>query len=707
VNRKNRPSGDAADLREQAEELAREKAAQSPEYFETLSQKQIKQTLHELRVHQIELEMQNDELRRAQEELEITRERYFDLYDMAPIGYITTDEKGLILGVNLTFAKLLGIARGTLLKKPFTSYVARDDQYIYYQHRKMLFETSKPQSCELRMVRQDKTPIWVRLDTALAQNSDGTPACRVMVGDITERKIAELKIAESEQRFRQLSENIDLVFWLTDWTEKKLLYVNPAYETVFGMTVKSAYADRTGWKKAIHPDDLEYVGSEFQSHAAKGEHLEMDYRILCDGKVKWIRERALPLRDGNGLVVQYINVAEDITERKKAEDNLVESMARYRLLADNSTDVVWILDLKTRRLTYYSPSVMKLRGYTPEEAMAIPLDKMMTQESYANIIHDIEMLLEEDSASGLDPDRMHIIESEEFCKDGSTVFVEARLKFLRDDSGKPTSIIGSTRDITQRKWAEDESKLLSMRLQSIADEKTLELEKAHAAMVKQERLAVLGQMAASVSHELRNPLSVINNVAFYLKTKLPDLDEKSLQMLELLDKEVMRSDRIIGDMLGFSRQKPNLVEDVSLNELVESYFSSPDVKPGNIELKLKLAPDLVPIRADIEKLKQILDNLVINAFQAMPGGGTLTITTGIGKSGTADLSVEDTGCGMSPEIMAKIFEPLFSTKTTGFGLGLAIVKTLVVDHGGELEVDSKEGKGSVFTVRLPFEGVVQ
>jgi signal transduction histidine kinase len=222
-------------------------------------------------------------------------------------------------------------------------------------------------------------------------------------------------------------------------------------------------------------------------------------------------------------------------------------------------------------------------------------------------------------------------------------------------------------------------------------------------MIKQERLAILGQMAASLSHELRNPLSVINNVSYYLRTKFPDVDEKTLKMLDLLEKEVDRSDRIIGNMLSFSRHKPTMAEDMNLNDFIDSFFSNPDATPGNVNVKLKLS-EIPQIHADSEKFRQILDNLVTNACQAMPEGGTLTVSTEATDSDAIELSVNDTGHGMTEEVQSRLFEPLFSTKTTGFGLGLVIVKTLVEDHGGNITVKSREGKGSEFIITLPIAG---
>ena len=203
-NKDNRP-GDAAELRKRAEEIARGKAAQPPENIETLSPEEIRQALHGLRVHQIELEMQNEELRRAQAELDAARARYYDLYDLAPVGYCTISKQGLILEANLTAATLLGVARGALVKQPFSRLILPEDQGIYYGHRKQLFETGAPQVWDLWMTRADGDPFWGHLAATAAQDGDGAPVCRVVLSDITGRKRAEDAL---ETAHRELQESL-------------------------------------------------------------------------------------------------------------------------------------------------------------------------------------------------------------------------------------------------------------------------------------------------------------------------------------------------------------------------------------------------------------------------------------------------------------------------------------------------------------------
>ncbi|WP_243312396.1 sensor histidine kinase [Fundidesulfovibrio agrisoli] len=172
-------------LRSRAEKLA---ATDEANAGRVLTPEETSRTLHELRVHQIELEMQNEELRRALAELEISRERYFDLYDMAPVGYLTLSEQGLILEANFTLAAMLGQSRSTLTRQPISRFILKEDQDVYYRHRRRLIVPGESQACELRMVRSDASPVWVRIEAVLVQDADGALVQRATINDITERK---------------------------------------------------------------------------------------------------------------------------------------------------------------------------------------------------------------------------------------------------------------------------------------------------------------------------------------------------------------------------------------------------------------------------------------------------------------------------------------------------------------------------------------
>ena len=201
-------SGQAEDLRMQAENIVRKKTMRMPKSLEALSLEETRQTLHDLEVHQIELELQNEELRQAQAERDAAGARYFDFYDLAPVGYFTLSERGLILEANLTAANLLDVARRDLVQQFLSRYISKEDQDIYYLHSKLLFEKAAPQAWEMRMLKKDGTLFWAQLEAIAAKDADGVPVCRTFISDITERKRAENDLIETVQ---QLQEAMDML----------------------------------------------------------------------------------------------------------------------------------------------------------------------------------------------------------------------------------------------------------------------------------------------------------------------------------------------------------------------------------------------------------------------------------------------------------------------------------------------------------------
>jgi two-component system, cell cycle sensor histidine kinase and response regulator CckA len=197
----NASSKNSDELRKRAEEQLKKSSAGMGD----ISPEQARRLLHELQVHQIELEMQNEELRQAQVELDVSRSKYFDLFDLAPVGYLTLNEKALILEANLTAAQLLGVEKSSLVKKAITRFIFREDQDIYYLHRKRLFETGAPQTFELRMLRRGGSPFWVRVEaTALQAIENGSLEFKVVISDITEDKKVEEEHLDLERRLLHL-----------------------------------------------------------------------------------------------------------------------------------------------------------------------------------------------------------------------------------------------------------------------------------------------------------------------------------------------------------------------------------------------------------------------------------------------------------------------------------------------------------------------
>ena len=221
-------------MRKQAEKFTKGKVALPLENIEKMSPAKIKRTLHELRVHQIELELQNEELQQAQAELEASRLRYVDLYDLAPVGYVTVSEKGLILEANLTASTMLGVPRGKMMKRIFSRYILREDEGIYYLNLKQLFSTGKPKVYELRMEREDGSIFWVRLATIAAMDTNGTMACRIIISNISDNKLQEDALKERIKELNCLY-GMSYLFELQDLSSDELfrriaLLIPPAWQ---------------------------------------------------------------------------------------------------------------------------------------------------------------------------------------------------------------------------------------------------------------------------------------------------------------------------------------------------------------------------------------------------------------------------------------------------------------------------------------------
>ncbi len=240
----------------------------------------------------------------------------------------------------------------------------------------------------------------------------------------------------------------------------------------------------------------------------------------------------------------------------------------------------------------------------------------------------------------------------------------------------------------------------SERLEEMVAQRTKELEDAQEQLVRQEKLAVLGQLAGGVSHELRNPLGAIKNAAYFLNMALEDPEPDVKETLEILEKEVETSEKIIWSLLDFARPNPLSLREVDVNGIVEEALSRITV-PENVQVVNQLNESLPTILADPDQLGQVFGNIILNAIQAMPDGGQLTLESEIdGQKGVA-ISISDTGVGISKENLDKVFEPLFTTKARGIGLGLAVTNALAQRHGGAIEVRSEVDKGSTFTIKLP------
>jgi PAS domain S-box-containing protein len=389
-----------------------------------------------------------------------------------------------------------------------------------------------------------------------------------------------------------------------------------------------------------------------------------------------------------------------VTERKQTEESLREGEEKYRRLFENTSLGIFQSTLEGRAISV-NPAFARMFGYASPENALENIQNVAT-EVFANPNRRDEII----RLMAENPD-LRTFENLYRRKDGSTFTGTLNSMPILDANGSLIRVEGIIEDITQRKQAEENLKEYNTRLEARVEARTHELREAQEQLVRQERLAVLGQLAGGVGHELRNPLGIINNAIYYLRMVQPDADEKVREYLGIIETETHTADKIISDLLDFSRIKSVDLEPVHVSELVRGTLER-FPPPENVQVTLILPENLPTVFVDPRQMTQVLGNLVLNACQAMNDGGRLTVD---GRQSTVDgqssvvIAVKDTGTGITPENMKKLFEPLFTTKPKGIGLGLAVSKKLVEANDGRIEVESEPGKGSTFTVWLPIHNV--
>ncbi|MHB1357902.1 MAG: PAS domain-containing sensor histidine kinase [Anaerolineae bacterium] len=334
------------ELLRRAEEIYCEKAALSPEDFcGGMSPEAVQRTLHKLGVQQIELALQNEELRRAQAELQESQTRNIDLYDLAPVGYLTISEKGLILDANLTAANLLGVNRDSLVKRPISQLISSDDQDIYYLFFRQLAGKGEPRTLDLRMLKTGGTVFWVYLTATAVPDADKLVVYRFVLQDITERKQTEEALATERNTMRTLIDTLPAPIWIKD-VEGRFRVVNAAMAKLVGKEDPNALLGLSDGDLFVQTSAQSYWDIE-QRLLRTGEPLLNIEGAVTDAaeRERWLLSSKVPLRNEQGAIIGLVGVSNDITERKRAEEALRESEVKYRSLFTNMLEGFTLLEM--------------------------------------------------------------------------------------------------------------------------------------------------------------------------------------------------------------------------------------------------------------------------------------------------------------------------------------------------------------------------
>jgi PAS domain S-box-containing protein len=504
-----------------------------------------------------------------------------------------------------------------------------------------------------------------------------------MVHDITERKKAEQALEESEERFRVIAETSPIQISVSRALDGTILFTNPAYDDAFGFAKGELIGQKAPNLYFDPADRAALIGT------VKKQGFVRNYEVRVkrkDGTPFWVIASISTVGFGGEQAILGASV--DITENKKMQQAIERAGREWERTFDSVPDLIAILDKQHRIVRANLAMAQKLR-LTPQKCSGLTCFECVhgTQGPPDVCPHAQTMKDGLEHAAELHEDRL-----------GGDFLVTTTP--LKDEQGQMVGSVHVARNITESKRLQEKLEQYTKHLEQLVEERTQKLKDA-------QRLATIGEVAAMVGHDIRNPLQSIEGALFLAKKELESLPPETQQtatlkeMVSTIQEESGYVDKIVSDLQDYARPLAPKAEQFDLEQLVAKTLMSVAI-PESIETSTAIEDGCRIMTADFTMMKRIVTNLTTNAIQAMPHGGRLTIgATRI--DGEIRITFQDTGEGISDDMKPRIFQPLFSTKAKGQGFGLAVVKRLVEGLKGQITFDSEVGKGTTFTVTIPIK----
>jgi PAS domain S-box-containing protein len=654
-------------------------------------------------------EHRSDGRRRSDEALRQSEDRYRRLVDLSPDAVFIV-QAGRVILVNPAGVRLVGVGDPSeIIGRPVAEFFHPDDQREVLARIDEVLAGDRPTVFqERKYTRFDGKTMDLEVASTLYPDPAG-PAIQVILRDIAERKSAEAASRESEERFRQIAETIDEVFWITPPDKNRMIYVSPAYEKIWGRPCADLYVNPRNWLAAIHPEDRDRVIHAALTKQSEGTYDE-EYRILRpDGAERWIRDRAFPLRYESGEIYRLVGLAEDITDRKHVEseiralsEQLEARVVERTVQLKDANEALRKADSRQRALLNAIPDVVfrihrdgTFLDFSASHGKTfLPPDQIIgTNLLAAAIPAEVRVALKSAIDRAVEGGAVHPLEYA-LPADGVTRHYEARI--VR--SG-PDEVVATIRDITQRKNSEAHRERLEQQLR------------------QSQKMEAIGTLAGGIAHDFNNILTAILGYAELLRAQVRGQAGVEERLTEIT-KAGSRAKDLVAQILTFSRRQEHSRTTMSLGPAIDDALKLMRAAiPTSIEIDAHVDSDLPPVLADATQIHQVVMNLAANAAAAMGGGpGRLIVRCSaveLDAAGAADaglspgrfvrLVIEDTGCGMPPDVLERIFDPFFTTKSPGegTGLGLSVVHGIVKAHDGTITVDSRVGTGSAFRIYFP------
>ena len=624
------------------------------------------------------------ERKRIEKALRESEERFRSLFDNAPLGYQSLDNNGNFIELNESWCNLLGYTKEEVIGKNFSEFIHPDFREIFLENFPKSRNIGYILGVEFEMIKKDGSEIIVAFDGKIGYNNDGSfKQTHCVLSDITNKKTDQEKIKQQQYYLEKGQELGQIGTWELDLIRNKLYWTDENCK-IFGVQPGSVVNYEIFIDK-IHFDDREYVNSEWQA-ALDGKPYDIDHRLLIDGAIKWVREKADIEFNEKGTAVKAIGFTQDITARKNAEDALRVSEEMFRSTVN---------DLLVGVIVHAADSSIILSNQQAHRILGLSRDQLqgkMAIDPAWNFVHeDMSVVKIEDYpiSQVIDSNERlvdHILGIKKpDCEDITWVTFNAVPVFTSDNV--LNRVIINFMDITERKRAEKE-------------------------LLKARKLESIGILAGGIAHDFNNLLmAIIGNIS--LARTLSDSPEEVEESLRDMEIASQRAQKLTQQLLTFSKGGAPVKESANILEIIKetAIFS---LRGSNISCNYDFPDNLWQVEVDKGQFSQVVQNLVINADQAMSDGGTIDVkgeNISISNNDAnykatlqgdyVKISIKDCGTGIPEENLEKIFDRYFSTKQHGNGLGLATTYSIIKNHGGHIAVESQTGIGTTFTLYLP------
>jgi PAS domain S-box-containing protein len=510
-----------------------------------------------------------------------------------------------------------------------------------------------------------------------------------IVRDISERVLMENKLKGVNQKLKMLFDTAMEGITVVD-EKDNLTFVNRAFANMLGY--KEDELTGTSLQKFVGEEGFKEIRRQTEGRK-KGKVSRYEIAMFGkDGKPRIFQVSASPIWNEDGSFAGSLAIVMDVTERRRMEETLRESEEKTRNILESSPDAITVADLNGNIVDCNQATLNMFGFISKKELIGKSGFPLVADKDRERLAENIKKTLELGSTRNIEYTLM--------TKDRCEFPVEVSASVVRDVAGNPRYFVAIWKDITERKQMQKKLEEYSQQLEELVEKRTRQLREAQEKLIKNERLATIGQVASMVGHDLRNPLTGIAGATYYLKKKLKsEADKTTMEMLVLIEKDIEHSNRIISDLLEYSREIKLELTTTTPKSIMRDALSLVEV-PNNIRV-LDFTHDEPKMMVDVEKLKRVFINIIKNAIDAMPKGGNLTIKSQK-NDGNMGIAIADTGTGMSKDIQEKIWTPFFTTKAKGMGLGLSICRRIVEAHNGNISVESEVGRGTSFMITIPI-----